>query len=37
MLGLERRHKVKTLTEILSADHADDNDNVHSEKASDEG
>ena len=26
-LGLERRLKVKTLTEILAADHADDNGN----------
>ena len=26
-LGLERRQKVKSLQEILSADHADDNGN----------
>jgi hypothetical protein len=25
MLGLQRRHRVQTLTEILAADHADDN------------
>ena len=35
-LGLERRHKVKSLTEILSADNAEDNGSVHSGKASDE-
>jgi hypothetical protein len=35
--GLQRRHKVKSLQEILSADHADDNGSVHGEKASNEG
>ena len=36
-LGLQRRHKVKSLQEILAADHADDNGSVHGGKASDEG
>ena len=41
-LGLERRHKVKTLHELLSADHSADhhgdaNGTVHDEKAGGEG
>jgi len=37
-LGLERRHKVKTLQEILSADHSDNgNVNVRDEKSTGKG
>ena len=36
-LGLQRRVKQQSLTEILTADHADDNGTVDSGKASNEG
>ena len=31
-LGLERRHKVKSLTELLTADHSDDDDGNGTQK-----
>jgi len=37
LLGLKRVAKTLSLTEILAADHANDNSSVHGEKTSDEG